>query len=92
MVSTTPANSLNAAEVLDGEFLELRARLLQVAAQLDRIHRAAGAVSDHPRMKAVHQVLAVLASSAPDRAEQLQMIFSRPYDAQWQTKMEISPR
>ena len=38
------SNPLSASDVLNREFLEVRARLLQVAAALDRLDRAAGSV------------------------------------------------
>jgi hypothetical protein len=90
--STSPAKSLRAAEVLEREFLELRARLLQVGAQLDRIDRAGDEAAGDPRIGAVKEVLSVLAGPGPGRAEQVQMIFSRPYDAEWKAKMELQKR
>jgi hypothetical protein len=91
---SSPAQSSlpSASEILDREFLELRANLLKVAAQLDRIDRASGTVTSDPRLGGAAQALAVLAGPGPNRAEQVQMIFSRPYDSDWKTKMEISPR
>jgi hypothetical protein len=78
-----------AEEVLDREFLELRAGLLQIAAQLDRLDRAdAGAAAD-PRLKSIHQALGVLAGIGPDRAERIQLIFSRPYEENWQQRFEL---
>jgi hypothetical protein len=74
---------LDAAELLNREFLEIRARLLQVAASLDRISRAQGTVASDPRLEKIGRALAVLQSSDPDRAEQIQLIFSRPYLENW---------
>jgi hypothetical protein len=78
---------LSAAEVLNREFLEIRARLLQVAAALDRLDRAAGAagesVDTDPRLERIHRALAVLDADEPGRAEQIQMIFSRDYSTGW---------
>jgi len=73
----------DAAGLLDREFLEIRARLLQVAAAFDRIGRAPGSVDRDPRLEKLQRALAVLQSSDPNRAEQIQLIFSRPYDAGW---------
>lgn len=78
--------SANASAVLDREFLMLRSRLIDLAAALDRIDRAAGSTTDDPRMQKIRRSLEILSGSQPGRAEQVQMVFSLPYDPQWQTK------
>ncbi len=78
-----------AADVLNREFLEVRARLLQVAAALDRLDRATGSVADDPRRQNIALALEVLSGSAAGRAEQIQMIFSRTYSANWRDSFEI---
>ena len=40
---------LNAEELLDQEFLVVRAKILEIAAALDRLDRGAGDSDDHPR-------------------------------------------
>ena len=79
-----------APDILDREFLGIRARLLEVAASLDRIDRGEGRTSDDPRLKLIRQALDVLLSPAGDRAEQVQLLFSRPYDDDWQQKFDIT--
>ncbi len=74
---------MNAPEILDREFLEVRARLLEVAASLDRIDRADGAVEQDPRVAKLLSALDVLRSPKPGRAEQLQIIFSQNYQDDW---------
>ena len=86
------SSPLSASDVLNREFLEVRARLLQVAAALDRLDRADGSVDDDPRFQNIHRVLEVLRSRDPKRAEQVQMIFSRPYSPKWRESFEISPK
>ena len=44
-VPTSAATPWTAAQVLDAYFLETRARLLEIAANLDRVDRAADAQS-----------------------------------------------
>lgn len=75
---------VSATAVFDREFLTLRGKLLEAAAALDRIDRAPGDVAD-PRAEQLRRVLAMLAQGGrrEDRAEQLQMIFSLPYDPNW---------
>jgi hypothetical protein len=86
------SNSLSASDVLNREFLEVRARLLQVAAALDRLDRAEGSVEDDPRFQNIHRVLEVLHSAEPKRAEQVQMIFSRPYSPEWRETFDVAPK
>jgi hypothetical protein len=75
---------LAAPEVLDREYLEVRARLLQVAATLDRIDRAEGTVAADPRLGKIRAGLEVLLDGADRRAERIQLLFSLPYDEHWQ--------
>ena len=74
-----------ARETLDGCFLEVRSRILDIAAGLDRIDRGADAdaVRQDQRLQRLHQAIAVLADGAPDRAERVQQAFSLPYDPNW---------
>lgn len=74
---------LSACEHLDREFPVLRARLLEVAAILDRIDGAEGDVSEDARLVKVRQAFAILAGPGPDRAEAFQMLFSLAYDPDW---------
>jgi hypothetical protein len=74
---------LDSHEVLNREFLEIRARLLQVAASLDRMDRAAGSVRGDARLQGIQRCLEILQGPGADRAEQIQLVFSRPYDADW---------
>ncbi len=82
----------DAPAVLDREFLELRAGLLQIAAQLDRLDRATGSAAADPRMHGIQQAIESLASAEPDRAEQVQLIFSRQYDPNWKEALQIAKR
>jgi len=77
---------LPANKTLDAYFLDARARLLDLAAILDRIGRGAGAsgVADDPRLARIRQALEVLADPSGGRAERLQKIFSLDYDPSWE--------
>ncbi|HZT81135.1 MAG TPA: hypothetical protein VFA26_12965 [Gemmataceae bacterium] len=77
---------LPAAKALDAYFLEARARLLDLAAILDRIGRGrdAALVADDPRMQQVRQALEVLQDRSGGRAERVQQIFSLEYDPKWE--------
>jgi len=76
--------SLPAATVLDREFLAVRARLIDLAAALDRIDRAEGDLDGDPRPANIRRSLEVLAGDATDRAQRVQIIFSLPYNENWQ--------
>jgi hypothetical protein len=78
-----------AAELLEREFLEIRARLLQVAAALDRIDRAQGDVFDDKRRLDIDRAIEVLAEKKAHRAERLQMIFSLAYDRNWKKTLGL---
>jgi hypothetical protein len=80
---------MSASEILDREFLELRAKILELAASFDRLDRAEGFLQDDPRLKLLHQGLDSLQEAGGDRAEQVQLLFSRPYDDDWQEKFQL---
>ena len=77
---------LTALKSLDTYFLEARAKLLDVAAILDRIGRGSDAapIDKDPRMQRIRQALEVLHDQSGGRAERIQQIFSREYDASWE--------
>ncbi len=77
---------LSAAQALDAYFLEARAKLLELAATLDRINRGRDSttVANDPRLARVRQALEVLLDSGGGRAERIQRIFSLEYDAGWE--------
>lgn len=77
---------MTAAEVLEREFLEMRAKLLELAASLDRMDRSDGEVVNDRRLELIREGIQVLSSRHDDRAEQLQLLFSREYDDQWQER------
>jgi hypothetical protein len=86
-----PLTPLPALDALERSFLECRARLLELAAHLDRIDRGGG-VND-PRLEQIHQALTILRNSTtPDRAERVQLLFSRPYDQNWRDALRPEPR
>jgi hypothetical protein len=85
------ATPMPAPAVLDREFLEVRAKLLELAATFDRLERGGGAPADDSRMKLIRQGLKVLLDETGDRAEQIQLIFSRPYDDDWQKEFGLAP-
>ncbi len=70
---------LTEQKLLDEYFIENRTRLLEIAAFLDRLDRTQEQDSSPDfRTRAFLQALEVLFSSAENRTEQIQMIFSDP--------------
>lgn len=70
---------LTAQQVLDQYFPEMRWRCLSLAADLDRVHAAAGgpqAMGDDPRLQKLQQALRLLLDNSDDRAESVLMLFS----------------
>lgn len=80
MASTQPV-----AEVFDQCYLEVRAKLLEIAASLDRIERAdtEGVAATEPRLELIRKSIELLNKPGTNRAEQIQRVFSDPYDPDW---------
>ena len=80
---------IDAQTVLQREQLPLRAKILEIAASLDRLDRAGGSLADDPRMTQIRQAITALGATAPGRAEQIQLLFSLPYDDAWRQKFGL---
>lgn len=83
-----------ADQILDETFLEVRAKLLEIAATLDRIDRASDEgqpLTDRsvPQREQLDEAIRICLSEGPDRAERLQKLFSREYQADWRAQMQI---
>lgn len=92
-------NSLrNADAVIAESFLPNRAKLLEIAACLDRIDRfvAAGdglSTDSQYKQTLVRQATEILLSDEDNRAAKLQHLFSREYEADWREQFGIgSPK
>ena len=72
-----------AASVLEQEFLPLRAKILEIAAGLDRLDRAAGDPRQDARRERLEWAIKILLEESPNRAERVQILFSREYDDGW---------
>ena len=83
-----------ANEILEESFLDIRANLLEVAASFDRIDRARDEGSELSEAAAetrerLSEAVRILLSEGPDRAERFQKLFSREYESQWRSDMQI---
>ena len=79
------------AEVLNRDFLDVRSRILDLAAALDRLDRAPRVARDSPdgRVAQLRQALEALLEPGPGRAETVQRIFSLDYDPDWLTRFGL---
>ncbi len=78
-------------QVLDRDFLEIRARMLDLAAALDRIDRASLPSHQTPdqRLAQIRSGLEALLVPESDRAETIQRLFSLEYDPHWSKRFEL---
>jgi hypothetical protein len=81
--------SMSAQQILDREFLEIRAKILELAACFDRLERAEGCVDQDVRRQQLQQALELLSTTGSDRAERVPLVFSREYDEKWQTALQL---
>jgi len=83
------SSPMTAKQIFDREYLEIRCKLLELAASFDRLERSEGSVQTEPKWRLIHDALDVLQSTEPDRAEQIQLIFSRQYDEAWRERFGL---
>jgi hypothetical protein len=79
----------SSTDVFEQDFLPIRAKLLEVAASLDRLDRASGSISSESRLAQIRGAIEVLLRPGDDRAEQVQLIFSRPFEDDWREKYGV---
>ena len=81
-----------ATTVLDRDFLEIRSRILDIAAALDRLDRAPVSAGEPPvdrRLPQIRQAIESLLEPGPGRAETVQRLFSLSYDPQWLSSLGV---
>ncbi|KLU04290.1 hypothetical protein RISK_003876 [Rhodopirellula islandica] len=78
-----------ADEILDASYLEVRAKVLELAAVLDRLDRAPGGKDPSPRRDQLTHAMEMLLAEDPDRAAKVQHWFSRQYDPDWKTNLGV---
>jgi hypothetical protein len=92
-----------ARQIFDESFLSIRAKLIEVAAMLDRIDRATAKahsestnletdVNSDPRRELVEEAIGSLLRGGVqpgERTAALQQLFSRRYDPQWRDQFDI---
>lgn len=79
----------SAREVLEQEFLQVRAKILELAAFFDRLTEAEASDVDQRQLELLQQGCQILNDAEEDKAARLQLLFSREYDAEWREKFSI---
>jgi hypothetical protein len=80
---------MNTGSIFDQEFLPLRAKLLEIAAALDRLDRSDGWPKADSRSNQICAAIQALLATGGDRAVQIQLVFSRPYDEAWRDNLQM---
>jgi hypothetical protein len=75
---------------MKSEFLPMRAKVLEVAAALDRLDRADEAVRSDPCWDQLREAVQILLQSESGRAERIQLLMSRPYQQDWRSQLGVS--
>lgn len=75
---------------MDQEFLPLRAKLIEIGAALDRLDRVGALSKPEPRVTNIRKAIQTLLAADGDRAERIQLVFSRPYDDDWRNKFQMT--
>ncbi len=84
------SSPMSSIAVLDREYLEIRAKILQLSASFDRLERSDGSFRDDARLDLIDQALATVSDHEQrDRAEQVQLIFSRDYQEDWRQEYDL---
>ena len=83
---------MKAKLILDREFLEMRCRLIDLAASMDRIERGSdtGEVTTDPRLGLIRGAVCLLVDGHSDRAGRMQMHFSDAYSTDWPHELGVS--
>ena len=79
-------------QIVVDEFMIARAKIVELAATLDRIERAEGEVEDSKNMQLLIQGMHILCDDEPEKAKRVQLLMSRQYDPNWQSQMSISTK
>ena len=88
--------SMSAKQILDREYLEMRAKILELAASLDRMDRADNdcekSIATDPRVERLAQGIEILQSDVANRAERVQMLFSLAYSDTWREDFQLTSK
>jgi hypothetical protein len=83
------ANTRTAERILSEEYLVTRARILELAAILDRLERGEGSIEKSPQFEWIRKGLELLTDDKGMKAERVQLLFSRKYDPDWRSNLSV---
>ncbi|MEM8736561.1 MAG: hypothetical protein AAGG44_20185 [Planctomycetota bacterium] len=78
-----------AQQVLEQEFLQTRAKILELAAFFYRLQDAENSKVNEEQLKLLKQGCKILTSDGTDKAAQVQLLFSKEYKADWRKDYAI---
>ena len=81
--------SRTSSEILSQEFLQTRAKILEIAAFFDRLDTNELTESDDKSLQSLTSACAILNDNQPDKAARVQLLMSREYDAQWRKQFDL---
>ncbi len=84
------SKDMKTQQILEREFLPLRAKILEIAATLDRLQRAPGDSTENQELNLLHDAIDILQESELGRAERVQLLFSIPYDQDWRENFSLA--
>ena len=76
-------------QILDREYLEIRAKILELAASFDRLERSDGVIPEDERWQLIQQGIKTLLNDGTKKAEQIQMLFSLDFDENWKKTLGV---
>ncbi len=80
----------NSEQVIDQEFLQVRAKILEIAAFFDRLDSESGlSETANGRLKLLRNGCQILLDQQEDKAARVQLLFSRAFDPNWRESMHV---
>jgi hypothetical protein len=81
--------SRSSSEILSQEFLQVRAKILEIAAFYDRFDEAGPSQAHDHQFDLLRQGCELLADDRGDKAARVQLLFSREYDENWREQFGV---
>lgn len=81
--------SRSASEVVSQEFLQIRAKILEIAAFYDRLEDGNVSDAQATQLDLLQRGCGILTDTRHDKAARVQLLFSREYDEQWRERFGI---